>query len=379
MLINKEILIGIYSFSDSTFNTWTGLGSNNDWSTNSNWNLNTIPVPYDSLYFGSAARYAPNNNLADGTPYKDIIFNNDAGAYTITGNSFMLYAGGITNNSPNVQTITNNISLSGTVGITFNCNTSAIVLNGVISGSNGLIKNGAGTLALSGACDYTGGTVINDGAIDISSDSTLNGVISGSGSLIKSGIGTLILGGNNTFTGGIVNATGYGQKPIGWIFCNSSNALGTGLFTVLANAQIYVTINNLTLSNNFTINANKVLQIRVERETTTLIVLGNISGQGFIEKTSNGKLVLTGLLTYTGSTRVFAGSIVVARTNGASTATATFTALVLSVEFDVPPTSGMTFRYFPGVTNNTYNSVTLINGGGLSGSYNSLTSTLTII
>jgi hypothetical protein len=63
---------------------------------------------------------------------------------------------------------------------------------------------------------------------------------------------------------------------------------------------------------------------------------------------------------------------------GAITPTASFTATTLSVSFDIPPTAGMTFRLFQGITTNTYASVTLVGVPGRTATYNSANSTLTI-
>ena len=71
-----------------------------------------------------------------------------------------------------------------------------------ITGTTGLIKNGIPSLALDGACNYTGPTQINAGTLSITNASTLNGVISGAGSLTKSGGFAVTIGGNNTYTGG---------------------------------------------------------------------------------------------------------------------------------------------------------------------------------
>ena len=129
-------------------------------------------------------------------------------------------------------------------------------------------------------------------------------------------------------------------------------------------------------SNNFQINTGTTLQDRTAL-ANTITITGNIAGAGGINKTGNGPLILSGTLTYTGSTTRSAGSIVASKTNGASTATATFST-TLSVSFNVPPTAGMTFRFFAGSTTNAYASVTLVGAPGRTGTYNSANSTLTI-
>lgn len=93
-----------------------------------------------------------------------------------------------------------------------------------VSGSIGLVKDGPGTLILTGTNSYTGGTKINDGilqigygdttgsitgdvvdnavlAFDRMDDYVFNGAISGRGALVKKGRYLLTLTGNNTYTG----------------------------------------------------------------------------------------------------------------------------------------------------------------------------------
>ncbi|WP_210215488.1 autotransporter-associated beta strand repeat-containing protein, partial [Pseudoxanthobacter soli] len=93
-----------------------------------------------------------------------------------------------------------------------------------ISGSDGLEKTGAGTLVLSGANTYTGGTTVTDGTLQLGDATgvgsvvgnivdnaalvfanptaqTFAGVVSGSGTVTKQGAGTLTLTANNTYTG----------------------------------------------------------------------------------------------------------------------------------------------------------------------------------
>jgi autotransporter-associated beta strand protein len=249
----------------------------------------------------------------------------------------------------------------------------ALTVSSAISGTIGLVKNGAAQLTLSGTCTYTGPTQINAGTLAVTGASTLNGVISGSGSLAKSGTAILTLGGNNTYSGG----TSYvAAGTSAYILYTSSNAFGTGLLTVSNAVGRIDTGSNVTLPNDFQLNT--AIQIRT-LGANTITVTGNIAGGGGLTKAGNGTLILSGTLTYTGQTAI-TGLLRAFKTTGASTATATFQSggLSLSVSFNVPPTAGMTFRFFAGSTASTYASVTLVGAPGRTGTYNSANSTLTI-
>jgi autotransporter-associated beta strand protein len=243
-----------------------------------------------------------------------------------------------------------------------------------LTGTRGLIKNGAGQLTLSGTCNYTGPTQINAGTLAVTGASTLNGVISGSGTLRKTGTAVLTIGGNNTYSGGTSFVSG---GLTGLISYTSSNAFGTGLFTLSNAAGRIDTGSNVTLPNNFQLNTS--IQIRT-LGANTITVSGNIAGTGNIDKTGNGILILSGTLTYTGQTIITTGSIRASKTTGISTATASFvTTATLSVSFNVPPAAGtQTFRFFQGSTSRTYTAVTLVNAPGRTATYNSTNSTLTV-
>jgi len=246
-----------------------------------------------------------------------------------------------------------------------------------ISGTIGLIKNGIGGLTLSGVCNYTGPTQINAGSLVITNASILNGVISGAGSLTKSGSFAVTIGGNNTYTGGTIFS-------LGTITFTSGNAFGTGLFMAQTASQI-ITSNNVTLPNNFQINAGATLQYRTAG-ANTITVTGNITNSGSINKTGNGTLDLTAsTLSYTGSTTITSGYIRAIKTTGTSTATATFQAsssvgISLVVSFDVSPPLGVTtFRFFQGSTVQTFSPITLVGlPSGSTATYNSATSTLSV-
>ena len=60
--------------------------------------------------------------------------------------------------------VSDNIALSSTLTLDVPAG-ETWTYSGVISGSSGIVKNGGGTLCLTGANTFTGGIVVNEGAI----------------------------------------------------------------------------------------------------------------------------------------------------------------------------------------------------------------------
>ncbi len=128
-------------------------------------------------------------------------------------------------------------------------------INAPLTGAGGLTKDDYGTLVLTGANTYTGGTVVRSGVLqgnttslqgtvvnnarltfDQGIDGTFGGTMSGSGVLRKTGGGELRIASANTYTGGT-------QVDGGTVNAMVSGALGTGAVAVAASAGLLFTGN----------------------------------------------------------------------------------------------------------------------------------------
>ncbi|MDR1727802.1 MAG: autotransporter-associated beta strand repeat-containing protein, partial [Acidobacteriota bacterium] len=174
-----------------------------------------------------------------------------------------------------------------------------------ITGSGGVLKTGAGVLTLAGENDYTGGTAVNDGTLQIgdggtagsvkgdidisaaarvvfnrSDDAVYGGVVTGGGSLEKKGAGVLTLAGENDYAGG--TAVSDGTLQIG-----DGGAAGS----VLGDIDVA--------------NGARVVFNRSDDAAYG----GVVTGGGSLEKKGAGVLTVTGENTYTGGTTVNDGTL----------------------------------------------------------------------
>ncbi|MDR3381569.1 autotransporter domain-containing protein [Cupriavidus basilensis] len=237
---------------------------------------------------------------------------------------------------------------------------------GSISGTGALVKAGAGTLTLSGANHYSGGTTISAGTLqgDTNSlqgniinnaalvfnqgtDGTFGGAISGSGSLAKAGAGTLTLGGTNTYSGGTLISAGtlqgnttslqgnivnnaalvFNQGADGAFngaISGSGSLAKTGAGTLtLGGANRYsggTVISAGTLQGNATSLQGNIVNnaALVFNQDTDGVFAGALSGTGTLAKNGAGALVLTGNSSLGGATTINAGRLAVNGSNAAS-------------------------------------------------------------
>lgn len=250
-----------------------------------------------------------------------------AGTLVLTGAN--TYSGGTTISAGTLQignggtsgSILGDVVNNGTLA--FN-RSDALTFGGAISGSGSLVKNGAGTLTLTGVNSYGGGTTLAAGTLSVSSNAnlgasaggltfaggtlqatssfstaraanlvgagavdvlsaqifTMSGTISGAGSLTKTGAGTLILTGDNSHGGGTTVSAGVLQ-------------IGNGGSSGSITGDV---VNNAVLAFD---------------RSDALSYGGAISGSGALTKRGSGTLTLTGTNSYAGTTTVTDGKLVV--------------------------------------------------------------------
>ncbi len=146
--------------------TWDGGGDQVNWSASpANWDADTVPVANDRLFFDGSVGLTPNNDFAVDTDFAGIIFNANAGAFTISGNEIDIAANaGITNFSTNVQTFIANVDNNGAAKV-HNAAVGPIVYSGLLR-ANQIIKEGTNSVTLNGGGDNPSlGAVVNNGML----------------------------------------------------------------------------------------------------------------------------------------------------------------------------------------------------------------------
>ena len=240
---------------------------------------------------------------------------------------------------------------------------------GTIAGTGALEKTGAGTTILTGANNYTGGTTITQGTLQLGAGGTSGnivgdvvnngvlafsradtvafaGTISGAGSLAQAGAGTTILTANNSYTGGTTIAQGTLQlgaggttgSIVGDVANNGVLAFNRAdivtfdgtISGTAAVSQIGTGTTILTASNSYaggTTIAQGTLQLGaggttggivgdvvnngalVFNRADTATFAGAVSGTGSLAQTGPGTTVMAANNSYTGGTTIAQGTL----------------------------------------------------------------------
>ncbi|PZQ78674.1 MAG: histidine kinase, partial [Ancylobacter novellus] len=257
----------------------------------------------------------------------------DLGTLILTGTN--TYEGGTTVSAGTLQigsggttgSISGDVAVAASATLSFN-RTDLVTFAGDISGAGALTQKGSGTLILTGASSYAGGTTISAGtlkigaggatgsiagnitnnaalAFDRSDDLTFAGAISGSGSFTKAGTGTLTLAGTNSFSGATTVAAGTLALTGGASLADGARlSIETGATLSLGDAD--ETVGSLAGAGTLALGSHT---LTAGGDGTTSTFSGALTGTGGLTKTGAGTLTLSGS-NGAGRLRIDAGTLV---------------------------------------------------------------------
>ena len=257
--------------------------------------------------------------------------NSYAGGTTIDGGTLQIGNGGTTGS------IVGNVVTTGDGVLAFN-RSNAVTFGGIVSGTGGVSQVGTGTTTLTGVNIYSGGTTINGGVLQVSSDAnlgdaaggiTFNGgtlratadltsnrdiVLAGAGTITTAAGADWTLAGDTTGAGTLTVATNNSFVTL------TGNATHTGGTIVTGTGWLRIGDNTTTGSISGDITNNGT--VRFSR-SDTYDYNGTITGSGQVQQIATGVLNLTGNSSYSGSTLIQSGELRIASGNTISSANQT--------------------------------------------------------
>ena len=275
-------------------------------------NASNANVTFDQAVNGSYT----NNITGSGSLTKD-----GGGTLTLLGDNG--YTGGTTVSGGTLSGTT--VSLDGDISVAAGAHveldqSAPGTFVGEITGGGSLIKDGTGTVTLSGTNDYSGGTTVDAGILqgttsslqgnifaasgaDVTFDQATNGSytgqLSGSGSLTKSGAGILTLTGHSSYQGG-TDVTG------GGLSISSDANLGSGGTVALgANTSLAFTAGG-TYTHAITVTGDPTFIVGPGLTVTQSGAIADGGGTpGVVEVSGGGTLALTDAAnSYSGGTSI---------------------------------------------------------------------------
>ena len=270
--------------------TWTGGGSDQNWSTAQNWaeGAPTVGEPNVILDFPNSAPDNSNNDLT-GLAVDSVVF---GGGYNINGNAITLTQG----------FTTSALSVNWAPPLTIPSAATAfnigggVWMGGAISGSGGIDKTGTGNLLLAAANSYGGTTTVEAGTLQAGNQNSLGGA--SVGTVVESGAALIADLGITIAEPITISGTGAGGVP-GALRSAEASVLGTGPTTATWSGPI-------TLGGDATLGSDPGFELSQQQQPSTLIVTGVISGSANLTIGSNCTVVFGGSAanTYNGTTTV---------------------------------------------------------------------------
>jgi autotransporter-associated beta strand protein len=280
----------------NTANFWN-VNADGNWTTGTNWTLGSAPngpSAIASFGGGGTAITAPRTVNLDANQTVGTLNFNSAQSFTVSGANTLTLDNGTdplaqVTNASGTHTIAVPMALAAaTTQFTVLAAADSLTVSGPLSGNTQLVKNGLGTLTLTGANTYLGNNSISGGTLALAGAGTLGDATN---VLFMTG-GTLNLGGTSQTVGAAVLSGGTISN--GTLTPSSTEVSGTGAISITA----------------------------------------NLAGDGGLTKNGAGSVSLSGNNSYTGTTTVNAGTLIVASANalGAATAPLTFAGGTLQVD-----------------------------------------------
>jgi autotransporter-associated beta strand protein len=236
------------------------------------------------------------------------------------------------------------------------------------AGSNATFLGAAGTVTLSApqsasglhfktnGYNVSGATLTLSGpfvTVDAGATATIGSVVSGSAGLVKNGAGTLNLTANNTYSGG----TTINEGVLGIVSGSLGSVPGSPAVNVAINngATLRFNQNNLTLSSNRSMVLGGGAGGTVDTNGNNNGIAGTVSG-GILVKAGAGTLTLSGTNSHAG-TRIKAGAVLVTGDANLGAAPATFAAGNITLD-------GGTLRFGADFNINNNRGITIEAAGG---------------
>lgn len=149
---------------------WTGAGSDALWSNAANWLDQQLPQAGKSIIFSGDDNLDPLNDLPADTSFGAISFIDALTTFRLDGNRVEV-SQRIGNESPATQILAMPVLIGSSALLAENLTAgTTLALEGIISGTGGLIKKGQGALELSGDNDFTGSKTVDQGAVVVIND-----------------------------------------------------------------------------------------------------------------------------------------------------------------------------------------------------------------
>jgi len=237
---------------------------------------------------------------------------NDASAVAVSSGASFLFNWGVSETVASLMGAGTVDIKNGTLTLG---NATSTTFSGVLGDSGGygtLVKQGTGTLTLSGANTYAGVTTINAGAIVAASNTALGAATSGN--TIASGA-ALQLQGGISLTEGSFTVTGTGVGGTGAIRNLSGNNTLTAALDLGGHTTIAADAGSLTVSGQVNLGTANILTVAGAGDTT---LNGAINNTGAITKTGAGTLTFsgTGANSFGGALNLNDGTVVLNKTAG---------------------------------------------------------------